>query len=507
MTCIDTVDMLFQVLRRSRLLDAGQLNEVKLDLLADAHDPQELTQYLTEMEWLTEYQSEQLLQGHDQELVLGSYEILDLVGEGGLCQVFKAWDNDHQRIVALKVVHPELRENREVLEQLRQEIAVLGRLEHPAFIKSYERSWDVSRYYFAMELVEGVDLHRLQKQVGRLPVAQACDYVRQAALGLQYAYEQGLVHRDIKPGNLLVPLEGPQIRILDIGLARLEWDRQDLSATPAPASLTSVMGTPDYIAPEQALNSSQADTRADIYSLGCTLFHLLTGQPPFQGKSLTKKLLDHQQAPPPSIKQVRPELPQALAAVVLKMMAKLPADRYQTPAGVAVAIALYARGNEARLSLEKFRSRRRSFNGRPRKTKTPCPGAAASPSHPATKPAQKTPAVEAVAPRPVPGAMQTERRAAPRRAGNPIPVLVGRFDLGAETLQGWVLNRSTGGLGILLEEPLEVGMLMQIRPSNAPLSTPWAQVRVLHCTPQRSSWCVGFQFAQKLSWGDLRLFG
>ena len=507
MMCIDTVDMLFQVLRRSRLLDAGQLNEVKLDLLPDAHDPQELTQYLVEMDWLTEYQSERLLQGHDQELVLGAYEVLDLVGEGGLCQVFKAWDNGHQRIVALKVVHPELRENREVLEQLRQEMAVLGRLDHPAFIKSFEKSWDGSRHYFAMELVEGVDLHRLQKQVSRLPVAQACDYVRQTAMGLQYAYEQGLVHRDIKPGNLLVPLDGNQLRILDIGLARLEWDRQDLAATPAPSSLTSVMGTPDYIAPEQALNSSQADTRADIYSLGCTLFHLLTGQPPYQGKSLTKKLLDHQQSPVPSIKQVRSELPQALAAVVLKMMAKAPADRYQTPAGVAVALAPYTHGSDARLSLEKFRSRRRSFNGRPRKARALRPAAAASPSQPGTPPAQKVQAVEAAAPKPVQDAPQAERRASPRRAGNPISVLVERFELDAEALQGWVLNRSTGGLGILLEEPLEVGHLMQVRPSNAPPSTPWVQVRVVHCTPQRSSWCVGFAFTQKPSWGDLRQFG
>src|SRR5262249_55299266 len=273
MTTIDCVETLFQALRRSQLLDAAQLNEVNLEILPEAHDAQELTQYLIEMDWLTEYQAEQLLQGHDEGLVYGAYEVLDLVGEGGLCQVFKAWDGDGQRIVALKVIHPELRENKEVVEQLRQEISVLGRLNHASFIKSYDRTWDGGRYWFAMELVEGIDLYKLLKQVGRLPPGQACDYVRQAALGLQYAYEQGLVHRDIKPGNLLVPFDSNQIRILDIGLARLEWDHQDLSATPSPASLTTVMGTPDYIAPEQAVNSQQADTRADIYSLGCTLYH------------------------------------------------------------------------------------------------------------------------------------------------------------------------------------------------------------------------------------------
>src|SRR5262249_20333518 len=138
------------------------------------------------------------------------------------------------------------------------------------------------------------------------------------ALGVQYAYEQGLVHRDVKPANLLAPYEGQHIRILDIGLARLEWNYEPNSLSSPPKSLTEVMGTPDYIAPEQAINSQQADIRADIYSLGCTSYPLLTGQPPFPGKSLTKKLLDHQQTPAPSVRQIRPELPPALAAVVLK---------------------------------------------------------------------------------------------------------------------------------------------------------------------------------------------
>ena len=504
MTTIDSLESLFQALRRSQLLDAAQLNEVKLDLMSDVHDPQELTQYLIEMDWLTEYQAEQMLQGHDQELVLGQYEILDSVGEGGLCQVFKAWDGEAQRIVALKVVHPELRENRDVLEQLRQEMSVLGRLDHPAFIKSYEGGWDGNRFYFAMDLAEGVDLHRLLKQVGRLPPGQACDYVRQTALGLQYAYEQGLVHRDVKPGNLLVPLDGSQVRILDIGLARLEWDRHDLSATPAPSSLTSVMGTPDYIAPEQAVNSSQADTRADIYSLGCTLFHLLTGQPPYVGKSLTKKLLDHQQAPIPSVRELRPELPQGLAAVVQKMMAKTPAERYQTPAGVAVALAQYCKCSEARLSLEKFRPRRRMLTGKPRRARVRQAATSSAPAPVMAKPAAPSPAAAAPPPSRPAG---VERRANPRRGGNPVAVVVTAGDPNAEPLNGWVLNRSTGGLGILLEEPLEVGSTLRVRATTAMPSTPWVSVRVVHCTPHRTSWCIGFQFADKVSWGDLRMFG
>lgn len=507
MTTIADADTLFQTLRRSQLLDAAQLNQVKLEILPDAHDAQELTQYLIEMDWLTEYQAERLVQGQDKELVLGQYELLDLVGEGGLCQVFKAWDGSAQQVVALKVVHAELRENRETLDQLRQEMAVLSRLDHPSFIKSLDRGGDQERFWFAMELVEGMDMYRMLKQVGRLPPGQACDYIRQAALGLQYAYELGLVHRDVKPANLLVPFEGNRIRILDIGLARLEWDRQDLAATPAPTSLTTVMGTPDYIAPEQALNSQQADTRADIYSLGCTLYHLLTGQPPFPARSLTKKLLDHQQTPPPSIRQLRPELPIGLASVVLKMMAKVPGERYQTPAGVAVALAPFGKQSETRLSLERFRPARRTFKGKTRRSRTLAPQQAAAPSHLGIKQAAPTRLTD---PAPAPGAGKPtlgERRAAPRRGGNPVAVIVARMDQNADPLNGWVLNRSTGGLGILVEEPLEVGVLMQIRPANSTSTSTWVQVRVIHCTPERSSWCVGFQFTQKLSWGDLRLFG
>ncbi len=504
MTTTCTVENLFQTLRRSQLLDANQLNEVKLELLPDMQAPEELTHYLIEMEWLTDYQAKQLLEGNDKDMVLGPYEVMELVGEGGLCQVFRAWDRSRGRIVALKVVHAELREKREVREQLRQEMTVLGRLDHAAFIKSRERNWDESCYYFAMELAEGIDLHRLLKQVGRLPAGQACDYVRQAALGLQYAYEQGLVHRDIKPANLLAPFNGKHLRILDIGLARLEWNFGEFAASPTPSSLTTLMGTPDYVAPEQALNSQQADTRADIYSLGCTLYHLLTGQPPFPGKSLTKKLLDHQQTPAPSVREAVPDLPPALAAVVLKMMAKAPGERYQTPAGVAVALASFARGGEARVSLDQFRPPRRSIQSRPRRAKTLRPLAAPpAPLKPGSRP--QVPTLSAARPSHDPALV--ERRASMRRAGNPLPVLLVLADPNADPLSGWVLNRSAAGLGILLEEPLEIGHVLQIRPTTATAATAGVKARVIHCTAHRASWCVGFPFVQAPTSIELRQFG
>jgi len=188
-----------------------------------------------------------------------------------------------------------------------------------------------------MEFLHGVDLAHLVKQRGALPPVEACHYVRQAALGLQHAHEHGLVHRDIKPGNLFLTEKERTLKILDFGLARLD----DLAGGRSVTTLTGlghVMGTPDYIAPEQARNAHAADSRADLYSLGCVLYFLLAGQVPFPKGTLTQKLIQHQVDPPPPLLQLRPNLPPAVAAIVEKLMAKDPADRYQTAAAAAQAL-------------------------------------------------------------------------------------------------------------------------------------------------------------------------
>src|SRR5262249_50689623 len=214
----------------------------------------------------------------------------------------------------------------------------------PNIVHAYDAGPIGSAHALVMEYVEGIDLSRLVKQSGPLPVGQASECIRQAALGLQYAQEQGLVHRDVKPSNLIQVRATGVVKVLDLGLARLHQ-----SASPQPAvdvpddrstgSLTPVggvmmMGTPDYLAPEQALDFHAADSRADIYSLGCTFYFLLTGQPPFGGGTLAQKLWRHQQAEPPSV----PGLPEKLTSVLRKMLAKHPADRYQTPADVVAAL-------------------------------------------------------------------------------------------------------------------------------------------------------------------------
>jgi serine/threonine protein kinase len=207
-----------------------------------------------------------------------------------------------------------------------------------------------------MEFVEGTDLGRMVKQTGPLSAAQACEYVRQAALGLQHAHERGLVHRDVKPHNLILSIRDGLIKVADLGLARLHRavneEATALGGAMSTGTLTPenavMMGTADYLAPEQAVDFHTADIRADIYGLGCTFHYLLTGQPPFPGGTLAQKVARHLQAEPPEIQQLRPDLPARVAGVLRRMMAKRPEDRYATPAEVAAALAPFgSAGGEA----------------------------------------------------------------------------------------------------------------------------------------------------------------
>jgi serine/threonine protein kinase len=494
---IDTIPAFLEALRKSRLLGAADFNDIKARLLPGVHDPRALAARLVQHGLLTPYQSKHILDGLDQELVVGPYRLLDLLGEGGLSQVFKAEHVGTRSLVALKLLHPELRSNVRVLDQLRQEMEVITHLSHPHFVQAFELNLEGAGSrgapYFAMEYVEGIDLGKLLAQVGPLPMTQACEYARQTALGLEYAYEKGLVHRDVKPANLLVSADSSTVRILDIGLARLEWScRPDSNSTPTPANQDiSLMGTPDYVAPEQALNAETADIRADVYSLGCTLYHLLAGEPPFPGNSLARKLLHHQQAMPPSVRRLRADLPEELDAVLQKMMAKQPDDRYQQPALVAIALKPFCQGDDVWVSVDQFLPKQES--GVRSQESDQCPPAAADP-----KPAPAVP----------PGTKElSERRSHPRRAGNPIPVLILDSFHPDEPLHGWVMDRSPGGVGLLVEDALEVDTLVQMRPDVPHLQTFWLQVRVVYCQRERLRWRVGCQFVKKLSWEELRVFG
>jgi hypothetical protein len=283
------------------------------------------------------------------------YHIEELLGAGGMGAVYRARHLLMKRTVALKVINRNLVSDTDAVDRFHREMQAT-RLIHPNIVTAFDAEQAGAAHFLIMEYVEGTSLARLLAQNGPLPVRQACDYIRQAARGLQHAFEQGMVHRDLKPHNLMLT-PGGQVKILDFGLARFAVESlspsaelETRSAEPPEGSesergLTEVgvvMGTPDYIAPDQARNAHAADIRADIYSLGCTLYELLAGQPPFPEGTSLQKVMAHLQRQPTPLTRVRPEVPAELGRIVERMLAKDPAQRYQTPAEVAVALAPYS---------------------------------------------------------------------------------------------------------------------------------------------------------------------
>jgi serine/threonine-protein kinase len=303
-----------------------------------------LARELVDRNWLTAYQADQLLQERGPDLVLGPYRILDRLGEGGMGQVFKAHHLTMDRVVALKLIPRDMVANPNAVGRFYREVRAVAKLSHPNIVTAFDANQVGPTHYLAMELVDGIDLARLVQQSGPLPIPQACEFIRQTAVGLQRAHEKGLVHRDIKPGNLMVarlhPDEPPIVKILDFGLARFESESDHSGRL---TQLGKFIGTMDYMAPEQAQDPRTADIRADIYSLGCSLFYLLTGKPPFPGSDAVERLSARVLGDAPSVRRIRPEVSPALDQVLAKMMVRNPADRYQTPREVAQALAAFVR--------------------------------------------------------------------------------------------------------------------------------------------------------------------
>jgi serine/threonine protein kinase len=302
--------------------------------------------------WLTEFQVRRLLQGRGGELVLGPYIILDRLGQGGMGVVYSAWQQTAQRQVALKVLLKERLQYRDSLRRFRREVHATLRLDHPNIVRLHEARQVRALHFLVMEYIAGIDLQRLVDQAGALPVARACDFMRQAALGLQHAFEKELVHRDIKPSNLMLTLPnaveaptpqallapGAVLKILDMGLARVSSSEERQESWSTLTRAGTIVGTPDYMAPEQWEDAHATDIRADLYSLGCTFYLLLTGQVPFPGGTLIQKLDRHRSQAPIPVERLRPEVPSVVAPIVARLMAKRPADRYQTPAEVMEAL-------------------------------------------------------------------------------------------------------------------------------------------------------------------------
>lgn len=279
--------------------------------------------------------------------VVPGYEIVEELGRGGMSVVYKARHIHMDRLVALKVINQEYVKEADAMRRFYQEIRAAAQLFHPNIVIAFDAGQAGNTHYLAMEYVVGTDLGKLVRQAGPLPVDRACDYIRQAAVGLQHAHERGLVHRDIKPSNLLVtgaaagdaaPPRDAVVKILDMGLALLF---QQPTGGGKAAELTGEgkwMGTIDYMAPEQWKNAHRVDIRADLYSLGCSFYHLLTGKVPFPDEGFGEKMLKHYLEEPVAIEELRPDVPPAVTAIVRKLMAKQPEKRYQTPAELAEAL-------------------------------------------------------------------------------------------------------------------------------------------------------------------------
>lgn len=320
---------------QSRLIESGLMTGDALRAFLEASpadqaptDGEQLARALVKARKLTAYQAQLVYQGKGRSLVMGNYVVLDKLGQGGMGMVLKAEHQRMQRIVALKVLSPNVVKTPDLLERFQREVRAAARLNHQNIVAAYDADEANGTHYLVMEYVEGTDLSAFVKKRGPLPVQKAIECIAQAGRGLQYAHEHGVIHRDIKPANLLLSESGT-VKILDMGLARIE------SADGPQTELTStgaVMGTVDYMAPEQALSTKDADARSDQYSLGISLWYLLTGKAAYQGDSLMARLLAHREAPIPSLSAMRQDVPKSVEAIFEKMVAKKAEDRYPSMA-------------------------------------------------------------------------------------------------------------------------------------------------------------------------------
>ncbi|MCS6863803.1 MAG: protein kinase [Gemmataceae bacterium] len=336
-----SVDELLQLIRQSGVLS----DELLSHYLQQRHqsrplpdDPRQFADEMINDGLLTHFQVEQYLLGKYRGFTIGKYKLLERIGVGGMGQVFLCEHMHLRTRMAIKVLPPAKADQPSALGRFYREARTAGRLNHPHIVRTHDIDQDGNLHYIVMDYVEGTNLMDIVRKFGPLPIARAVSYIRQAAEGLHYAFLNNIIHRDIKPSNILIDRTGTA-RILDMGLARFLNDQTDQLTIKYDDKI--VLGTADYVAPEQIANSHQVDIRADIYALGGTFYFLLAGHPPFPSGSVSQKLLWHRTKEPTPIQQIRPEVCDGLAAVINKMLCKDPLHRYQTPAEVRDALEPY----------------------------------------------------------------------------------------------------------------------------------------------------------------------
>jgi len=328
----ESTDEFLDLARRSGVIDERHLDLVLKTYQKTGERPRDLSYFarmLIRDGVLTYFQADQLLRGKHRGFFLGNYRLLEKIGSGGMGQVFLAEHGIMKRRAALKIL-PILGQSDETVQRFFREARAVAALDHPNIIAAHDIDSIGDLHYLAMDFIEGPSLHDIVNQTGQLPFDRAANYIAQAAIGLHSIHSNELIHRDIKPGNLIVDRQGV-VKILDLGLARFNEDSERLTAQ---LDINSFLGTADYLSPEQGIDSSKADHRADIYALGATFHFLLTGRPPFHGSTPTEKLIAHQTQKPRPVIESRPDTPRDLNDLILAMLEKNRDRRTQSAAAV-----------------------------------------------------------------------------------------------------------------------------------------------------------------------------
>ena len=317
-----------EFLTMTGFVSAAELATLKKQLSPpEASNVQALARDLVQQGKLTKFQAASVYLDKGKSLIYGDYLVLDRIGAGGMGQVFKARHRRMDRIVALKVMSVATMQNADSVKRFEREVRVAAKLVHSNIVTAYDAGLHDGVHYLVMEYVEGPDLSSLVREQGKLPVKQACEFIAQAARGCAFAHSKGIIHRDIKPGNLLVDRDNT-VKVLDMGLAKFTGGGVgDVMSEGELTQSGEVMGTVDYMAPEQAINTNAADSKSDVYGLGCTLYRLLTGESVYGGQTTVEKILAHREKPIPALRQVLPEVPLALETLFSRMLSKQPADR------------------------------------------------------------------------------------------------------------------------------------------------------------------------------------
>ncbi len=348
-----TSEKLVELVRKSELAEPQVLEKALVAIRAENNgglpeDAAVLAKALQHHQVVTRWHCDKLLQGKYKGFFLGKHKLLGHIGSGGMSSVYLAEHCMMHTKRAIKVLPQSRLGKSSYLARFQQEAKAIASLNHPNIVRAYDIDNQGDTHYIVMEYVDGDDLQTMVKKKGPMPFDKVADYIAQAAHGLQHAHDVGLIHRDVKPANLLVNSAG-RVKLLDLGLALFSDDKQ--------ASLTmdyndKVLGTADYLAPEQALNSHKVDNRADLYGLGCTMYFLLTGQPPFPDGSIAQRIAKHQAQMPKDIREIRPQCPGELEGICVKLLQKDPKFRYTSAAATAEVLEAWLAKYTAQRALQ-----------------------------------------------------------------------------------------------------------------------------------------------------------